>query len=89
MALGATEQQVLRMIVQSGLVLILAGVGLGSAGAFALTGFMRALLQGISTTDLTTFIVVILSAIAAGGLASYLPARRASRVAPAVALRQV
>jgi ABC-type antimicrobial peptide transport system permease subunit len=88
MALGAAENEVLRMMLNRGLVLILVGVGLGLGGAFALTRLMGALLQGISATDLATFFLVAVSVISAGALASYVPARRASRIAPALALHQ-
>ncbi|MFL6350774.1 MAG: ABC transporter permease [Bryobacteraceae bacterium] len=87
MAVGASEYDVLRIVLAKGVLLILMGVGLGLAGAFALTRVMGTLLQGISTTDPVTFVSVSLLLVVVGLLASYIPARRASRVDPTVALR--
>ena len=87
MAVGAGEYEVLRMVLAKGVLLILVGVGLGLAGAFALTRVMGTLLLGISATDPVTFVGVSLLLIAVGLLASYIPARRASRVDPILALR--
>ena len=87
MAVGAGEYDVLRMVLAKGVLLILVGVGLGLVGAFALTRVMGTLLHGISATDPATFVGVSLLLIAVGLLASYIPARRASRVDPTVALR--
>lgn len=87
MAVGAGEYDVLRMVLSNGVLLILVGVGLGLVGAFALTRVMGTLLHGISATDPATFVGVSLLLIAVALLASYIPARRASRVDPMVALR--
>jgi predicted permease len=87
MALGADQYDVLRMVLAKGVLLILIGVGLGLAGAFVLTRLMGSLLHGISATDHGTFLGVSLLLIAVGLLASYIPARRASRIAPVAALR--
>jgi len=87
MALGAQTRDVLRLIGREGFVLVLIGIGLGLAGALALTRLMSSLLFGVSPTDATTFAEVpaLLAAVALA--ACYLPARRASRVDPTVALR--
>jgi putative ABC transport system permease protein len=87
MALGAQTRDVLRLIGREGFVLVVVGIGIGLAGALALTRLMRSLLFGVSPTDATTFAAVpaLLAAVALA--ACYLPARRAARVDPTVALR--
>jgi putative ABC transport system permease protein len=87
MALGATPQDVLRLIVSQGISMTLAGIGLGLAGAWGLTRFLSSLLFGVRPTDLATFASVSLLLAAAAMLASYIPARRATKVDPIVALR--
>jgi putative ABC transport system permease protein len=88
MALGASGRDVMRLIVGRATLLVLAGVALGVAGALALSSFIRAMLYQVSERDPATFaaIVVILGAV--GIVASVLPARRATRVDPIVALRE-
>jgi putative ABC transport system permease protein len=87
MALGAPSQGVLKLIVGQGMLLAGVGVGIGLAGAVATTRLMASLLYGISATDPITFFVigVLLSSVAF--LACYIPARRATKVDPMVALR--
>jgi putative ABC transport system permease protein len=86
-ALGAMPRDVVRMIVRRGLALALAGVALGVAGALAMGRSLGRLLHGVSPTDPLTLGGVTLALTAVALLASYLPARRAARVDPMVALR--
>jgi putative ABC transport system permease protein len=87
MALGAQTADVLRLFIKQGMTVVLLGVGLGSLGAFALTRVMSGLLFGVGATDPLTFasVALLLSLIAL--LACYLPARRAARIDPLLALR--
>jgi putative ABC transport system permease protein len=86
-ALGAGGRDVSRMIVGQGLRTILAGVAVGIAGALALTRSVASLLYGVTPTDPLTFAGVTVLLVGAGLLACYVPARRAARVDPVVALR--
>ena len=87
MALGAERHHVLQMVVKQGIILTAVGVVIGLAGAFSLTRLMERLLFGVEATDPQTFvgISVLLALIAL--IASYIPAHRASKVDPMVALR--
>jgi putative ABC transport system permease protein len=87
MALGAREGEVLKLILRQGLVLTLTGIAIGLAGALALTRLLSSLLYGVSANDPWTFVAIALLLSAVSWIACYLPARRASRVDPLVALR--
>ena len=87
MALGARGGDVVRLIGSSGVRLALAGTALGAAGAFALTRFLSGMLFGVSSLDPLTFAAMAGTLIAVTMLACYIPARRASRVDPLIALR--
>jgi len=88
MALGAQRSRIVGMVIRQGMELTGVGIVLGLVGAAALTRVMASLLFGVSATDLATFsaVPIVLAAIAL--VASYLPARRATRVDPVVALRE-
>ena len=86
-ALGAQRGDVLRLVFKQGLALVVSGIVIGLVGAFLLSRLMESLLFGISATDPATFIFVSLLLIAVALLACYLPARRATKVDPMVALR--
>ncbi len=87
MALGASRGQVLRLVVGQGMILSAVGLGLGVAGALAATRLMAKLLFGVGATDPTTFVVIALVLGLVALVASYLPARLATRVDPMIALR--
>jgi ABC-type antimicrobial peptide transport system permease subunit len=87
LALGAETGQLKRMFVGNGLVLAGAGVAIGLAAAAGLTRLMKSLLFGISTLDPAIYIAMPVVLVAAAILASYLPARRTSRIDPSEALR--
>jgi putative ABC transport system permease protein len=86
-ALGAERSDVLKLVVGQGFKLALIGVGIGILGALVLTRFLSSLLYGVKPTHPLTFIVVALILTAVALLASYIPARRATKVDPMVALR--
>jgi predicted permease len=87
MALGAAIRDVVRLVVGQGMRMALIGVALGLAGAFAMTRVLASLLLGIEPTDSITFVGVPLLLAAVALLACYIPARRAARVNPLIALR--
>jgi putative ABC transport system permease protein len=87
MALGAEKRDVLRLVVRQGFKLTTIGVAIGIAGCFLVTRFLSSLLYGVKPTDPLTFIAVAFILAGVALLASYIPARRATRVDPMVALR--
>ena len=87
MALGAQTRDVLKLIVGKGLLLTLIGIGIGLVGALGITRVMQTLLFGISTTDWVTFTSVAVLLTLVGLIATAIPARRATKVDPLVALR--
>jgi ABC-type antimicrobial peptide transport system permease subunit len=87
MALGAQRGNVLGLVLGQGVRLMAGGMALGVVAALALTRLMASLLYGITATDPTTFFVVTAILALVAFLASYIPARHATRVSPMVALR--
>ncbi len=87
MALGAQKMDVLKLVMRQGMMLLVVGVAMGLAASFMLTRLLQSLLFGVEATDPATFtaITILLAVIAL--LACYLPARRAMKVDPLVALR--
>lgn len=86
MALGAQAKDVLKLIIGNGMFLALIGVAMGIAGALALTRLLAGLLFGVAATDSLTFISVSIGLVAIALVACYIPARRATKVSPLVAL---
>ncbi len=87
MALGAQKRHVLSLVMGQGLWVTLAGLGIGLLGALGLTRFLSSLLYGVRPTDPLTFLVALLILTSTALLACYIPARRAARVDPMIALR--
>jgi putative ABC transport system permease protein len=87
LALGAQQRDVLKMILGQGIKLTLVGIAIGMIAALALTRILSSLLYGVSATDPLTFLGIPLLLTIVALLASYLPARRATKVDPCVALR--
>jgi putative ABC transport system permease protein len=87
MALGAARGDVLRMVMREGMLLALGGIVVGVAGALGLTRFLQSLLFEVKPTDPATFVGVAVALMLVAMAACYVPARRAMRVDPMVALR--
>ena len=87
MALGARRLDVLKLIVGQGMNLVVIGASLGLAGAYATTRLMTTLLFDVSAKDPATFVMVTAVLVIVALLACYIPARRATKVDPLVALR--
>ena len=87
MALGARQLDVLKLMVGQGMSLVVIGLVLGLAGAYATTRLMTSLLFDVTAKDPMTFLVVTIVLTIVALLACYIPARRATKVDPLVALR--
>jgi putative ABC transport system permease protein len=87
MALGARGADILKLVLRQGLVIALAGIAIGSAGAFALMRLMQSLLFEVRANDASTYGIVAVALFVIALVACYLPARRATQVDPLVALR--
>jgi putative ABC transport system permease protein len=87
MALGARRPGILLMVMRKGMLLTVIGTVIGLAGAFALTRWMSSMLFGVTASDPATYVMVVLVSLGAAVLACAVPARRATRVDPLVALR--
>jgi putative ABC transport system permease protein len=86
-AMGAQASDVLQLVIGQGMKLASIGVGIGLVGSLALTRFLKKLVYGISTTDSATFALIALLILGVALIASYIPARRATKVDPLVAIR--
>jgi ABC-type antimicrobial peptide transport system permease subunit len=86
-ALGARSRDVLSMVVHQGLRLTSIGIGIGLAGAIALTRYIEGMLYDVTPLDPLTYVAVVAFFVAVTSLASYVPARRATRIDPMTALR--
>ena len=87
LALGAQVGDVLRLVLKQGMTYVLIGEVIGIVGAYALTGLMQGLLFGVTATDKATFITVAVSLFLVALVACYVPARRATKVDPLIALK--
>jgi putative ABC transport system permease protein len=87
MALGAQARDILAMTARQGLALVGIGIGIGLVGALALTRVMAGLLYGVGATDPATFAAIVLLLALVSMFACYVPARRATRIDPLIALR--
>ena len=87
MALGAQRGQVLTLVLWRGIALAAVGIGIGLAAAAAGTRYLQGLLFGVTPLDTGTFALTALGFVTVAALASYIPARRATRVDPMIALR--
>jgi putative ABC transport system permease protein len=87
LALGAQPRNIVALVMTQGLQLVLFGLALGLAGAYALTRVLGRLLYGVSAADAPTFATITLLLLLVALLACWIPARRATKVAPLVALR--
>jgi putative ABC transport system permease protein len=87
MALGADRRDIMRLVVGNGMLLTFIGIGIGVAASWGLTRLLQSLLFGVAATDLPTYAAVSALLIAVALVANYIPARRAMRVNPVIALR--
>jgi putative ABC transport system permease protein len=87
MSLGAQSRDVLRMVIRQGMALTAAGLAVGLIASIAATRAVASLLYGVSSTDVLTFAEVLLLLAALAWLASFVPARKATRIDPMMAMR--
>jgi putative ABC transport system permease protein len=87
MALGAQAEDVVRLLTRQGMKLVALGLVLGLGAAWVTTRFIASLLYGVSATDVPTYLAIAASLVPVTWLACYLPARRATRIDPMLALR--
>ena len=87
MALGARASDILKLVLKQGLIIAFAGIAIGAVGAFALMRLLQSLLFEVRANDASTYGVVAIVLFFIAALACYLPARRATRVHPLIALR--
>jgi putative ABC transport system permease protein len=87
MALGATRADIMKLVVGNGMMLTVIGIGIGVAASLVLTRVMASLLFGVTATDIPTFLSVSVVLAGVALVANYIPARRATRVNPVIALR--
>ncbi len=87
MALGATRADIMRLVVGNGMLLTLIGIAIGVVASIGLTRVMQSFLFGVGATDALTFIAVSALLIVVALIANYIPARKATRVNPVIALR--
>jgi putative ABC transport system permease protein len=87
MALGAQHREIMTMVLREGMALALIGLGIGLAGAFAVTRILSSLLYEINTRDPFTFVAVSLLVVLVALSACYIPARRATQLDPMIVIR--
>jgi putative ABC transport system permease protein len=87
MALGARQDDVLRMVIKQGLALAFAGVAIGIGAAIGVTRYLSSMLYGVNANDPLTMVAIAALPVLVAFAACYIPARRATRVDPMVALR--
>jgi len=87
MALGAKQSAVLRLVLRRGAAMVAIGIGAGLTGALALTRYLEGMLYGLTPLDAATYAIVAATFATVALLASYVPARRATRIDPLAALR--